>query len=137
MPFVLRALAAFAACIAAVPSAHAAWTVLRKDAAATLAIDKATVKRNGADFRFRYLVDYAKPQAGNEPSAAPHRSMVVEAMVRCGTRQIATGRARMYERPGGAGKVVETTPLGPAPLDPVEDGTSDEDLWKHFCQKKK
>ena len=112
--------------------AEARWKLLRKDKAASLSVDTATVSRKGDDVRFRYLADYAKPQEAFR-SAAPYLSMVADAMVRCKTRQIAIGRVRMYAGPGGKGKLVETTPAGPTPFEMVENATSDEDLWKHFC----
>jgi hypothetical protein len=122
---------AAAACLLCVLPADAGWTVLRKDGSATLSIDPASVQRRGDDVRFRYLADYAKPQRTS--GDAPYRSMVVDAAVRCKLRQIATGRARMYAGPGGRGRLVETSPIGAAPFEPVENATSDEDLWKRFC----
>ena len=127
-----RVVIAAAACLLFTLPAHAGWTVVRKDGSATLSIDPASVQRRGDDVRFRYLADYAKPQRTSGDT--PYRSMVVDAAMRCKLRQIATGRARMYAEPGGRGRLVETSPIGAAPFEPVENATSDEDLWKRFCK---
>jgi len=125
-----------AAGLALAAPAEARWKMVRKDKAAALSVDTAGVSRKGDDVRFRYLADYASPQQAFA-TGAPYRSSITDAMVRCKTRQIALGRMRMYAGSGGKGRLVETTPPGPAPLEMVENATSDEDLWKHFCSPKR
>ena len=132
----LRIALLLAAGLALAAPAHARWQLLRQDKAAALYVDTASVKRHGEEVRFRYLADYAAPQEAFR-SGAPYRSMVTDAMLRCKTRQIALGRMQMYAAPGGKGRLVEATPLGPAPFEIVENATSDEDLWKHFCAPKR
>ena len=132
MNYALRiALATAAGLILAAP-AEARWQLLRKDKGAALSVDTASVKHSGDDVRFRYLADFQKPQEAFH-SGAPYRSSITDAMLRCKTRQIALGRMQMYAETGGKGRLVETTPLGASPFEMVENGTSDEDLWKHFC----
>lgn len=116
--------------------AEARWQLLRKDEAAALFVDPASARRTGDDVRFRYLADYTKPQEAFR-SGAPYLSTVTEAMLRCKTRQIALGRMQMYSLAGGKGRLVEATPKGATPFEMVENATSDEDLWKHFCAPKR
>lgn len=121
-----------AAGLAVAAPAEARWKLVRKDKSAALFVDTAGVSRKAGDVRFRYLADFTTPQQAYI-SGQPYRSSVTDAMLRCKSRQIALGRMRMYSETGGRGRLVETTPLGPAPFEIVENATSDEDLWKYFC----
>ena len=122
----------------AFPAMAVEWTPLRKSEGASLSIDHKSVQRKGDEASFRYLVEFPTPQ-GNPSDRVLYRSLVVNASVRCKPRTIAIGKTDAYFEPGAGGKVLATTrpPRGLALFNPVEPGTSDEDLWQVICERKK
>jgi hypothetical protein len=113
----------------------AEWKQIAKGGGAELWIDNASVKRTERETFFEYRIDYARVQK-ELTSGAPYRSTVTKAAVRCAARTISIGPTVAYGASKGAGKVVGTYPPTPeeARFQPVERGSSDENLWRHVCQ---
>jgi len=132
-----RWMAAALAAFALDASAAVQWNELRKDGAAKLSVDPASVKRRGDQVSLNYLVDYAKPQ-GDSLRQVRYRSVVTAATLRCKARTLMLGMSELYSGPAGTGVVIATAE--PAPKErvfaPIEKGTSDEDLWRHACERK-
>jgi hypothetical protein len=133
MPWMLAALAA----LALDAQAATQWSELRKDSAAKLSVDPSSVKRRGDQVSLKYLVDYAKPQ-GDSLYQVRYLSVVTLATLRCKARTVTLGLSELYSGPGATGVMLASAE--PAPKErvftPIEKGTSDEDLWRHACEKK-
>ena len=133
----IRWMAAAIAALTLDASAAVQWNELRKDAAARLSVDPASMKRRGDQVSLHYLVDYAKPQ-GDSLHQVRYRSIVTAATLRCKARTMMLGMSELYSGPAATGVVMATAE--PAPKErvfaPIEKGTSDEDLWRHACEKK-
>jgi hypothetical protein len=130
---VLAAIAVAALAIATDADA-AKWKQLAKNKSAELWIDQASIKRNDGDTAFDYRIDYAKPQK-DRVTGTPYRSSVMNATVRCQARTMSQGPSTAYAGKRGKGKVVgRYLPLAEeARFQPVEAGSSDENLWRHIC----
>jgi hypothetical protein len=113
----------------------AQWKQIAKGPGVQLSVDEASIKRNEGQVLFEYRIDYAKPER-ELGSGAPYRSTVTRAMVRCATRTISIGPTTAYAGSNATGKVVGKYPPTPddARFQPVERGSSDENLWRHVCQ---
>jgi hypothetical protein len=133
MPWMAAALAVLALDV----SAATKWSEVRKDGAAKLSVDSSSVKRRGGEVSLKYLVDYAKPQV-DALHQLRYLSVVTAATLRCKARTVMLGMSELYSGPAGTGVVLATAE--PAPQErvftPIENGTSDEDLWRHACEKK-
>ena len=129
--------AATLAALALEASAATQWSELRKNDAAKLSIDSASVKRRGDQVSLKYLVDYAKPQ-GDSLHQVRYRSVVTMATLRCKARTVLLGMSELYSGPGATGVVMASAEPEPRErvFSPIEKGTSDEDLWRHACEKK-
>ena len=118
-------------------SAGVQWNELRKDGSAKLSVDPASIQRRGDQVSLNDLVDYAKPQADNLRQLR-YRSVVTAVTLRCKARTMLFGASELYTGPGGTGVVIATAE--PAPKERVftaiEKGSSDEDLWRHACERK-
>ena len=123
--------------IALAPSAAPAaqWKQIAKRAGVQLWIDEESIRRSEGQALFEYRIDYAKPER-ELGSGAPYRSTVTRAIVRCATRTISIGPTTAFAGPNATGKVVGKYPPTPddARFQPVERGSSDENLWRHVCQ---
>ena len=112
------------------------WEMVRGNDAAKLSVDSASVKRRGDQVSLTYLVDYAKPQ-NDRLYQVNYRSIVTNATLRCKPRTVLFGMSEMYTGPGATGVVIAAAQ--PTPKERVytaiEQGTSDEDLWRHVCEK--
>jgi hypothetical protein len=130
-------MAAALAALALDASAATQWSELRKDGAAKLSIDPASVKRHGDQVSLKYLVDHAKPQ-GDSLHQVRYRSVVTMATLRCKARTVLLGTSELYSGPSATGVVLATAEPAPPErvFSPIEKGTSDEDLWRHACEKK-
>jgi hypothetical protein len=130
-------LAVAIAALALDASAAVQWSELRKDGAAKLSVDPASMKRRGDQVSLNYLVDYVKPQ-GDSLHQVRYRSVVTAATLRCKARTVMLGVSELYSGPAATGVVMATAE--PTPKEkvfaPIEKGTSDEDLWRHACEKK-
>ena len=130
------ALAAIAVAILVIATdADAAkWKQLAKNKSAELWIDQASIKRTDGDTAFNYRIDYAQPQK-ERVTGKPYRSSVMSATVRCQARTMSQGESWAYAGRRGTGKVVgRYLPLSEeARFQPVEAGSSDENLWRHIC----
>jgi surface-adhesin protein E len=129
-----------AACVFActAPSAFAAkWTPLRSSATAALSVDEASVSRRGDQVRLSYMVDFARPQQDRLHQLA-YRSIVTSATLRCKARTVSLGKSELYTGPKASGVLIATTdPTNrETAYTAVEKDTSDEDLWRHACEKK-
>ena len=130
--------AAIALLIAALPCAAAQWKSLRKDANAMLSVDTQSIKRKGDEATLRYMVDF-RPGQASAGVRNPYRSIVVNARVNCATRAIALLGTDGYAQYGASGPIVARTApnAAEASYQPLEAGTSDEDVWQHVCEEKK
>ena len=138
MPAMKRNLAIALAAAFAVPVAHAAqWSAIRSNDAAKLSVDAASVKRKGDQVSLTYMVDYARPQ-GDVLRQVRYVSVVTAATIRCKPRTVSLGMSELYSGPAATGVVVATAvPKGrERGFAAIEKGTSDEDLWRHACEKK-
>jgi hypothetical protein len=131
---------ALAACLlaCAAPAAFAAkWMPLRNSNSAALSVDEASVSRRGDQVRLNYMVDFARPQQDRLHQLA-YRSIVTSAILRCKARTVSLGKSELYTGPKASGVLIATT----EPTDretrftAVEKDTSDEDIWRHACEKK-
>ena len=138
MPAMKRTLliALVAAC-AATDGLAAQWSEIRSNGSAKLSVDAASVKRKGDQVSLMYLVDYAKPQ-GDVYTQVKYLSVVTATTLRCKPRTVSVGMIELYSASGGTGVVVATAIPKPKEraFAPIEKGTSDEDLWRHACEKK-
>jgi len=118
-------------------SAAVQWSELRKDGAAKLSVDPASIKRRGDQVSLNYLVDYAKPQ-GDSLRQVRYRSVVTAVTLRCKARTMLFGASELYTGPGGTGVVIATAEpaANERVFTAIEKGSSDEDLWRHACEKK-
>ena len=131
---------ALAACLlaCAAPAAFAAkWMPLRNSSTASLSVDTASVSRRGDQVRMNYMVDFARPQQDRFHQLA-YRSIVTSAIVRCKARTVSLGKSELYTGPNATGVLIATTdPTNrETAYTAVEKDTSDEDLWRHACEKK-
>lgn len=135
MAFRLAALAALLGSMA--PAMAADWQVIRANEQARLSIDRGSVKRTGDEVAFRFLIDLRKGEGANRASPG-HRSIVTSARVRCKARTIAILDSEGFLGNGGQGVAISRSPprRGEPAFVNLEEGTSDEDLWRHFCDPK-
>ena len=119
----------------AAPAAAANWKQLAKSRVGALWIDEASVRGSNGEFVFDYRVDFPKAQKELE-TGKPYRSTVTRAIVRCTTKLVSTGPTTAYAGPGATGNVVGKYPPSPeeARFQPVDPGSSDENLWRHLCR---
>jgi hypothetical protein len=109
------------------------WESVRRDNNAMLSVDAQSVKRNGDQVTLDYMIDFRAPS--NE---SPYRSIVVNVRVDCKARTILPLHADAYMKFGAQGEIVaKTAPSGPLVPQPVEQGSSDEDVWRHICLESK
>ena len=137
MPAMKRTLTIALAAAFAVTAAHAAqWSAIRSNDSAKLSVDAASVKRKGDQVTLKYMVDYAKPQ-GDVYTQVRYRSVVTAATIRCKPRTVSLGTSELFGGPAGTGVIVATAvPKGrERGFTAIEKGTSDEDLWRHACEK--
>lgn len=134
MAWAARVLAALAIFTFGADAQAAKWKQLARGAAGELWIDLASVKRNNGEAAFDYRVDYPRPQQ-EVGTGSRYRSTVTRAIVRCTTRSIAVGMTVAYDGAHGTGKAIGRYPPSPeeARFQPVEPGSSDENLWRHVC----
>ena len=127
---------ALLACCSALGATAAQWTALRNDANAKLSVDASSVKRTGDQVRLRYLVDHAKPQ-GDRLRQIRYLSVVTSATIRCKPRTLALGSSELYSGRGATGVLMAVAEPNQkeSAFAAVENGTSDEDLWRHACEK--
>jgi hypothetical protein len=138
MPAMKRILPLALAAVFAAPGGWAAqWSALRNDAGAKLSVDAKSVKRRGDQVTLDYMVDYAKPQ-GDFLTQVRYLSVVTKATIRCKPRTLSLGMSELYSGRGATGVVLATAYPKPAEsrFTAVEAGTSDEDLWRHACERK-
>src|SRR5436190_14750213 len=128
MPKLLRILC-LATLLAAAP-AFGAWEELRRNESVRLAIDPQSIKAKGDEVSFRYLVDFRETQG--DVKTAMFRSLATKAAIRCKARTISSFGTEGYAGSEAQGPMVGILEPEPEHRDfkPVEDGTSDEDLWK-------
>ena len=121
--------------LAAMP-AQAQWEELRRNDQVRLSIDPKSIRTRGDEISFRYLVDFREQQG--DYKTALYRSLATKAAIRCKARTIATRESEGYG--GNEAKGPVTGILKPTKQESgfkkLEDGTSDEDLWKRVCEKK-
>jgi hypothetical protein len=138
MPAMKRRLViALAGALAASNGLAAQWSEIRGNDSAKLAVDSASVKRKGDQVNLKYLIDYARPQ-GDAYTQVRYASIVTAATIRCKPRTLSVGVSELYSGRGGSGVVVATTrpTAKESAFTAIEKGTSDEDLWRHACEKK-
>lgn len=126
------------AALAALDAAAAPkWTELRANDSVKLAVDSASLKRNGDQVTLQYMLDYAKPQ-GNYLYQVRYRSVVTQVTLRCKARTILLGNSDLYEGPAAKGTIIAGAMAAPKDrkFTAVEKDTSDEDLWRHACEAK-
>ena len=118
-----------------VSPAEAAWKVLHRDNMVQLSVDPQSILRNGSVRTFRYLVDFRVLQ-GEGPTR--YRSTISYAKVDCKARTFALTHTDAYARYGGEGVIVAKNQLTGADsaFQPLEKGSSDEDLWLFVCEGK-
>jgi len=131
---------ALAACLlaSAAPAAFAAkWMPLRNSSSAALSVDEASISRRGDQVRLNYMVEFARPQRDKLHQLA-YRSIVTSAILRCNARTVSLGKSDLYTGPKATGVLIATTqPTNrETAFTAVEKDTSDEDLWRHACEKK-
>lgn len=133
MTNVFRALP-LALLIAAAP-AFGAWEELRRNDDVRLSIDPKSIRTKGDEVSFRYLVDFKETQG--DVKTAIFRSLATKAVIRCKARTIAARGTEGYAGNEGQGPMVGimTPDKDDKAFKKVEDGTSDEDLWKRVCTK--
>ena len=131
---------ALAACLlaCAAPAAFGAqWMPLRNSSTAALSVDTASISRRGDQVKLNYMLDFARPQQDRLHQVA-YRSVVTSAILRCKARTVSLGKSDLYTGPKATGVLVGTTnPTNrETAFSAVEKDTSDEDLWRHACEKK-
>jgi len=111
------------------------WKQLAKNKEAELWIDQGSLIRNDGETAFDYRIDYAKTQK-EVGTGTPYRSTLTRAIVRCASRTMSMGPSTAYAGRRATGKVVGKYPPSPeeARFQPVEPGSSDENLWRHICE---
>src|SRR5688572_9931895 len=121
---------------AAIPAQAQQWEELRRNDDVRLAIDPKSIRTRGGETSFRYLVDFRQTQG--DVKTAIYRSLATKATLRCKARTIATRESEGYSGNEAKGPMVGV--LKPtkaeAGFKKIEDGTSDEDLFKRVCEKK-
>ena len=125
----------FALAFMAIP-AEAQWEELRRNDQVRLSIDPKSIRTRGDEVTFRYLVDFREQQG--DYKTALYRSLATKAAIRCKARTIATRESEGYG--GNEAKGPVTGVLKPTKQESgfkkLEEGSSDEDLWKRVCEKK-
>ena len=124
-----------AGCLLAASAGAAQWKQLAKSPVGELSMDLESVKRNNGEASFDYRVDYPKPQQ-ELGSKKTYRSTVTRAIVRCLSRTIAIGPTVAYAGARGTGHPIGRYPPSAeeARFQPVQPGSSDENLWRQICQ---
>ena len=135
MAMIVRLALVFAGCFCAASAGAAQWKQLAKSPVGELSVDVDSVKRNNGEASFDYRVDYPKPQQ-EVGSKKTYRSTVTRAIVRCVSRTIAIGPTVAYAGARSTGDPIGRYPPSPedARFQPVQAGSSDENLWRHICQ---
>jgi hypothetical protein len=120
----------------ALPALAQQWEELRRNDQVRLSIDAKSIRAKGDEVSFRYLVDFKDTQGDVKTSV--YRSLATQAAVRCKARTIAARGTEGYGGNEAKGPMVGI--LQPTKADmgfkKIEEGTSDEDLWKRVCEKK-
>jgi len=127
-----------ALCLAvAWPAGATNWQLVRGNERARLSVDKDSIKRNGDEVAFQFLIDLRRPE-GAAMGTPGHSSTVTQAKVRCSARTIALGDAEAFLPHGAKGAAVgRSAPKKAEPaFAPLEKGSSDEDLWAYLCEPK-
>lgn len=123
-----------AALSAAALPARADWELLRGNEQQRLSVDPKTIKARRGETAFKYLVDFREPQG---EVGGKYRSIVVGAALRCKERRIALRTYEIYS--GGTGNGILLAQPAPKKdeqrFNPVEKGSSDEDLYRRVCEK--
>ena len=114
--------------------AQAEWELLRSNESQRLSIEPKSVKSRGAEISFKYLVDFRELQG---EVGGKYQSLVVGAALRCKARTIALRSFELYTGARGDGVLLAMPTPKPAEkrFQPVEMGSSDEDLFKRICEK--
>ena len=121
---------------AAVPAQAQQWEEIRRNDQVRLSIDPKSIRTRGDEVSFRYLVDFKETQG--DYKTAIYRSLATKAAIRCNARTIATHESEGFggnEAKGPVAGVLKPT-KEESGFKKVEEGTSDEDLWKRVCEKK-
>ena len=125
---------AFAQPNADMKAAMARWELLRASPDFRLSIDPKSLKARGAESSFKYLVDYRRSQG---EVGGQYRSLVVGAKLQCKERRIALETYEVYSGSTATGILLAQ----PAPsanekrFQPIEKGSSDEELHQRVCEK--
>jgi hypothetical protein len=138
MPAMKRTLlAALVAAAAASDGLAAQWSEIRGNDSARLSVDAASMKRKGDQVRLTYRIDFARPQ-GDVYTQVKYASIVTAVTIRCKPRTVSLGTSELYTGPGASGVLIATTKPSAREraFAAIEKGTSDEDLWRHACEKK-
>jgi len=108
------------------------WEELRRSDSQRLSIDPASIKRQGGATKFRYLVDFREKQG--DFKTVEYRSLTVAAAINCKARTIALDETVVY--PGEEAKGPSAGVMKPerSTFNPIEAGTSDEDLFNRVCK---
>ena len=122
--------------LAALPVQAQQWEELRRDEKVRLSIDSKSIRTRGGETSFRYLVDYRETQG--DVKTAIYRSLATRAAIRCKARTIAVLESEGYSGNEAKGPLVGilTPTKAEGAHKKIEDGTSDEDLFKRVCEKK-
>ena len=131
-----KATIVLAAACCAIPAWAAQWSAIRNNDSATLSVDSASITRKGGEVTLKYMVDFAKPQ-GDALRKVSYRSIVTAATLRCKPRTVSLGTSELYSEPGATGILVARAvpDRRERAFAAIEKGTSDEDLWRHACEK--
>lgn len=114
--------------------AQAQWELLRGNESQRLSIDPKSVKSRSSETTFKYLVDFRELQG---EFGGKYRSLVVGAALRCKPRTIALRSFQLYTDAAGEGVLLAMPEPKAAEkrFQPVQKGSSDEDLYRRVCEK--
>jgi hypothetical protein len=121
----------------ALPAAGAEWQIVRRNQNAILSVDTKSVKRTGDEVAFEFLIDFREGQ-GDIKQGPQYRSVVTPARVRCKARTISLGASEAFITNRAQGPPTGRTDPKAAKgsFSALEKGSSDEDLWRYFCEPK-
>ncbi len=120
--------------LVALPALAQQWQQVRRDANVMLSVDLETIRTEGDETSFNYLVDFRQAQGGAKEKH--YRSIIVRSKLRCKDKQISLLHTDAFEQWRGGGIIVGKTQNSKeeAAFHPLEKDSSDEDVWRYVCE---
>jgi hypothetical protein len=113
-------------------SRPAQWETLAETGVGRIAIDRSSIRPQGAQTALQYRLDLKNEQK-NPHTGKSYRSTVTEAIVGCKERTMASTQLVVYSDVEGKGSVVDRVSFGKPATEAIAPNSSNEMIWKSVC----